>query len=493
VRFFPIGALPFFLVSLFLIPALPVPCAIADERPMVAQAEKKDLPIEVEVSGMFQAEDKERIALEPDEYSGELIIKAIIAEGVTVKKGDQLLDFEVDNLKKAITKAENEVDDARVKLQKAQAELETLKIDQSVTMHRVDKELELAENAVAAEQQMVDYNKLAKETEIRRKENSIRDQKVNFDQLKKLYDSRELHTDTETILVEREAKQLEEAAHDLKKMVRNYEHFKKYELIVDLENKKLERLKKEAEKKKEKLKFGADLAEKESGVRKAQREVDETTEKVTSLNKDLGNLKVLSPRDGIVFYGTLGGGDMFADVVIFSGSNVRQNLRIGGRVKTHETLLTVASMEKLSVEMKVLENDIQHMKEGLSISLRPDAFPDLELKGKIDKVDQIAKRGGYFSSVQEFKVKASYDGTHPQLRAGMNCRVTVHADSIPDAVQVPVIAVFEEGGRYFCYADENGKPAKRPVTLGATNGKAVQIVEGLRAGEKVYLYDPFRE
>jgi multidrug efflux pump subunit AcrA (membrane-fusion protein) len=79
------------------------------------------------------------------------------------------------------------------------------------------------------------------------------------------------------------------------------------------------------------------------------------------------------------------------------------------------------------------------------------------------------------------------------LRAGMNCRVTVHADSIPDAVQVPVIAVFQDEGSYYCYLDEGGKPSKRLVKLGATNGRHVQITEGLRPGGQVYLYDPYRE
>src|SRR5262245_53987476 len=122
-------------------------CVVAQGR-MVATAEKKDLPIKVEVSGSFQAEDKERVALEPDEFSGELIIKSIIAEGAPVKKGDPLLDFEVESLNKALTDAENEVKDAEVKLKKAQADAESLKIDQNVELQRVNKELELAQQAV---------------------------------------------------------------------------------------------------------------------------------------------------------------------------------------------------------------------------------------------------------------------------------------------------------------------------------------------------------
>ncbi|MFO0983476.1 MAG: HlyD family efflux transporter periplasmic adaptor subunit [Planctomycetota bacterium] len=463
-----------------------------DVNAMTATVEKKDLPIEVEVTGSFQAVDKERVALEPDEYSGDLIIKSIVAEGAAVKMGDHLLEFEVESLKKAMTDAEGDVSEAEVKVQKAQADLESLKIDQDVELKRVMKELELAQQAVQGEDETCATKRGEKETEIRRKENSIKDQEVNFEQLKKLYDSRDLHTSTESILVEREQKQLDESKFDFEKMKRDFEHFKKYTLYVDLEKKKLDVLKQEGEKKKQELKFAADLAEKNGAIKKAEREVTKAKEKVEHLQKDLANLRVTSPRDGVVFYGTLGSDDVFEDVVVFGSSGVRQNLRIGGRVRTHETLLTVASMAKLSVEMKVLENDIQHMREGLKITVRPDAFPDLAIAGALEKVDQVASRSGFLSSVQQFKIKAAYEGTYPQLRAGMNCRVTVHADSIPEATQVPVVAVFEEEGKYFCYADEAGKPVKRQVKLGATNGQNVQIVEGVKASETVYLYDPFR-
>ena len=169
------------------------------------------------------------------------------------------------------------------------------------------------------------------------------------------------------------------------------------------------------------------------------------------LEKDRGNLSIASPRDGVLFYQTTGD-DLAMGVVSFGG--MRNELRVGGRVKTHAILLTVATMERLSVKMQVLENDIQHMKEGLNITIRPDAFPSLRIEGKLSKVDHVASRQNFFSEVRRFTVKGKYDGVYSQLRSGMNCRVTVHADSVPDAVQVPVVAVTEEGGEHFCLRQE---------------------------------------
>ncbi|MBU0754197.1 MAG: hypothetical protein KJ645_03605, partial [Planctomycetes bacterium] len=141
----------------FLILLIPFPNqARAQEDSMMSVAEKKDLPIEVELSGTFQAEDTTRVALEPEEFSGSLIIKTIVDEGISVKEGDLLIEFEVDELEKAITKAENGLDDKKVDLTKAQTELETLRIDQEVTLKRVNKEVELARNDVAGEQEKID-------------------------------------------------------------------------------------------------------------------------------------------------------------------------------------------------------------------------------------------------------------------------------------------------------------------------------------------------
>ena len=149
-------------------------------------------------------------------------------------------------------------------------------------------------------------------------------------------------------------------------------------------------------------------------------------------------------------------------------------------------------MEKLSIKMQVLENDIQHMKKGLNISIRPDAFPSLKIAGEISKVDHVASRQNFFSEVRRFTVKGTYDGVYSQLRSGMNCRVTVHADSVPDAVQVPVVAVMEEGGEHFCYVKNGSKSRKQKVKIGMANEDSVQILEGLKPNEVVYLYDPER-
>lgn len=464
-----------------------VPQSALAQNDLTAKAIKGDLKIDVEVSGEFVAEDKDEIRMEPSKYKGDLIITKILPEGTPVKKDEVLMEFEPDKLDEALKEARNEVTDEQVAVNKAIAELESAKIDSESKQSQLKKELTFLEKEVEAaiEKQALDLAE--KEKEIADSESSLADAKVDHQQLTELYQERELHTKTENILIARSEKELTDSEKNIGEQRRQLEYFKQFEMLKTQEEKQLEVEKKKAEIKKEKITLEAAVAEKQAVVDKAQRKLDTATKKVEGLEKDKTQLQVVAPRDGILFYGTLGAND---SPFSFSIGGNQDEMEVGGRVKTHTILLTVATMDNLSVKMQVKENDVQHMKKDLPITVRPDAFPALQLEGKLTKVDQIASRTDVFSNARRFTVRGKCTETAKQLKTGMNCRVVVHADMIPDAIQVPIVAVAEEGGKYFCNIKTATGHEKREVKIGLSNAENVQITEGLRTGEVVYLSDP---
>lgn len=470
--------------------------AEADDREtrgaFTAKAIKGDLAIEVELAGSFVAKNKDEIRIEPKEYRGDLIITKLLAEGAAVKKGDTLIEFDPKTLERSLEDGRNDVSDKKVELGKAEAELNVFQIDKDTSLGRSRTELELAQREMDKAGEQIAIELSDKEQSVKDAENRLADGRIDLEQLMQLYKERELHTATENILIDREKRRIDDLTRAVEKTKREFELWKKFDRDKESIEKKLEVGKKEAEIKKSEIKLAADEAEKQAAVDKSKRELDKAERKVRELEEDAATLTVASPRDGIVFYGTIGGNSI-SDVMVFSMGGQEKEMRVGGRVRTHQILLTVASMDRLSVQMRVMENEIQYMKPGLPVTIRPDAFPSLKITGSLSKVDRVASRTGIFSDVREFKVHGEYEGVFPQLRSGMNCRVTVHADKIPDAVQVPVLAVFAEGGEFHCLVREGGKTKRRKVKLGATNGINVQITEGIRAGEIVALWDPNEE
>lgn len=463
----------------------------AGDKRLTAEVLRGDLPIEVELSGVFVADDKDEIRIEPKAYRGELIITSLVPEGRAVKTGDLLIEFDPSNLDDSADDARSELGTKQVECEKARADLQAWEVENERLEGRARAEWAWAQRALEKVQAEAALTLEDKQHEVAEAEERLKNATVDLEQLCQLYEERELHTQTENILIERQKEQLEDTRRAARKARQQFDLWKQFESSNVIEEKELDVKDKEAEVRKLDIKAAAERQEKASAVTKAERALQKAEKKVAELDADAGSLKVLSPRDGIVFYGTLEGQDSpIGDVVFLGMGGSNDEMKIGGRVRTHQVLLTVASMDKLSVKMRALEGDIQHLKPGLPITVRPDAFPALHIAGELLKVDHVASRTGIFSDVREFSVLGKYDDLFPQLRSGMNCRVTVRADSIPDCLQVPILAVFAEGGEHFCFAGTPDGLRKRPVSIGATNGTMVEITEGLRTGETVRLYDP---
>jgi multidrug efflux pump subunit AcrA (membrane-fusion protein) len=456
---------------------------------LTAEVKKQDLSIEVELAGSFVAEDKDEIRLEPKSYRGDLIIVELVPEGRAVKKGDTLISFDRKTLQDSLDEANEEVRAKDIELEKARADLAGWEIDQQRKKTRAEAERDKARAALAKVKEQAELTLVDKKKGVEDAERRVKDAEVDFEQLTQLYEERELHTATENILVERQKHGLDDTRRSATKTAREFDLWDKYEKDIDAIDKQLDFDDKDAAVKKGEIQASAERKEKDAAVSKAERAHGKAKDKVAELEQDVESLRVLAPRDGIVFYGTIGS-DWPSDYVIVGMDNQGDQMKIGGRVRTHQVLMTVASMERLSVRMQALESDIQYLKEGLPITVRPDAFPALEITGELTKVDQVASRTGFFSDVRQFNVLGKYDKAYPQLRSGMNCRVTVKADSVPECLQVPVLAVFSEGGKHHCMRVDGNKTSKVEVTIGSTNGTNVEIQDGLQAGDRVALHDP---
>jgi len=461
----------------------------APTGPLSAEVTKADLPIEVELAGSFVAEDKDEIRIEPKSYRGDLIIVELVPEGRSVKQGDPLIAFDRSSLEDSLDEANEEVRAKEVELTKAQADLEAWEIEHQRKRTRAEVEREKTHNALEKARAQADQTLADKRAEVENAARRVKDAEVDFEQLEQLYKERQLHTATEDILIDRQQHDLDDTRRAAAKAAFGFELWQKYEQDLEVVDKQLDFDDKEAEVKKAEIQGASERREKAAAVAKAERALEKAKEKLGKLEHDVESLRVLAPRDGIVFYGTIGF-DSPSDVVFIGMGGDTDEMKIGGRVRTHQVLMTVASMEHLSIRMQAMEGDIQYLQEGLPITVRPDAFPALAIEGELTKVDQVANRTGFFSDVRQFTVRGKYDKAYPQLRSGMNCRVTVEADSVPECLQVPVLAVFSEGGDHYCLVVEGARTSKRAVTIGATNGAQVEIQDGLRAGERVALHDP---
>jgi len=73
------------------------------------------------------------------------------------------------------------------------------------------------------------------------------------------------------------------------------------------------------------------------------------------------------------------------------------------------------------------------------------------------------------------------------LRPGMGAKVTLILDEIENALTIPVLSVYNRKDKYYCMKLVNGKPTETEIVLGKMNESRVQVLSGLKEGDKVLL------
>jgi HlyD family secretion protein len=146
----------------------------------------------------------------------------------------------------------------------------------------------------------------------------------------------------------------------------------------------------------------------------------------------------------------------------------------------------VALAEGLEVLAKVPEVDIGQIKLKQQVEIILDAYPDEVFKGS---VRLIAPEAVVEDRVTFFQVRITLNTGKDKLLSGLNVRsVTFLGDSIKQAILVPQESIVtKEGKTGVMIPDENNKPQFRPVTIGSTVENQIQVLDGLKAGERVFI------
>lgn len=145
----------------------------------------------------------------------------------------------------------------------------------------------------------------------------------------------------------------------------------------------------------------------------------------------------------------------------------------------------VAIARGLEIVANIPEVDIGQIKQGQSVEIVADAYPEQTFKGR---VRLISPEAVVDQNVTSFQVRVAIDTGKNQLRSGMNVDVTFLGETLKDAQLVPTVAIVTEKGKTgVLVPDQNNKPRFRPVTIGPSIQDQTQVLSGIKAGERVFI------
>ncbi|MDH4178944.1 MAG: hypothetical protein OEV33_00420 [Armatimonadota bacterium] len=172
----------------------------------------------------------------------------------------------------------------------------------------------------------------------------------------------------------------------------------------------------------------------------------------------------------------------------------RRPYRLGDRVESGDSPVTIYDLDKMQVHCQIGEMDISRVRRGQDTFLVPGKGGERH-RGKVTLVEELAKESNVWEGgtpgKRVFGVLVTLNETDPtRLRPGMTVDLEVVLERLPETILVPIRAVFAESGEQVVYRARERTFERVPVTIGSRNDLLVEVRSGLRAGDQVALERP---
>ena len=184
---------------------------------------------------------------------------------------------------------------------------------------------------------------------------------------------------------------------------------------------------------------------------------------------DASKRTVKAPIDGTVNAVNIKNGDDLSRLSNSSGS---------------QAPIIIGDLTTLKAEVQVNEIDIPNISVGQKVMLKFSAIDDLELSGKVEKIDAL---GVVTSGVVTYDVTIGFDVSDPRIRPQMSVSASIITAVKPDVLFVPSGAVkMGNNGSYVeVLADGEKVPIRKKVVIGISDNLSTEIVSGIEVGDKV--------
>ncbi|MDZ4178842.1 MAG: HlyD family efflux transporter periplasmic adaptor subunit, partial [Coriobacteriia bacterium] len=150
---------------------------------------------------------------------------------------------------------------------------------------------------------------------------------------------------------------------------------------------------------------------------------------------------------------------------------------------------TVVDLSAVRFVAEVDEVDIGRIKRGMDVVVNLDAFAAESFESTVTQILSVATLTATGGIV--FPVQIDLSGVSADLLIGMKGDASIEIDSVPDAVTIPIEALFDEGGASYVYTVGAGEVLKRTqVQIGTLTETRVQVTSGLSDGDVVALSGP---
>ncbi len=173
----------------------------------------------------------------------------------------------------------------------------------------------------------------------------------------------------------------------------------------------------------------------------------------------------------------------------FAGRLGSRQVDVGAFVLTGDTIVRLDDTAELQIEFRMPSTVALRATQGMPVHVQvPGTESDQTADGSLSFIDPTIS-----TDTRSVLLRALVPNTGQQLRPGLYVRVSLDLDTHPDALVVPIDAIANDlNDSYVFVVDAKNIAHRRPVTRGLTDGRLVELLTGVTAGEQVVTVGQFR-
>lgn len=147
-------------------------------------------------------------------------------------------------------------------------------------------------------------------------------------------------------------------------------------------------------------------------------------------------------------------------------------------VAANTALMTLVDLSQLEVELEIPETYVADLGLGMTVEI---TINGVTAKGKLSALSPEVVKNQVLARVR-------FDGAQPSgLRQSQRVSARLLIEEKPNVLMLARGPFVESEGGRFVYVVENNVAYRRPFKLGATSISAVEIIDGLKLGDKVVV------
>jgi multidrug efflux pump subunit AcrA (membrane-fusion protein) len=163
-------------------------------------------------------------------------------------------------------------------------------------------------------------------------------------------------------------------------------------------------------------------------------------------------------------------------------------IRVGDEVTAGMAIAKVVDLSSMQLEASISQTEAETVRLGQKARIRFDAYPGLELGGKVEAVGMMAssnRRLSYY--VRRVPVRIAIEGTDPRVLPDLTASADVVVAESDDTLLIPREAVQENGGKTLVMVKSGETVSPREVEIGGYSNTQAAVRSGLQAGEEIAM------